>query len=306
MKKETISTQDAKAKISIVDYLARHGHKPVGTSGKRHKYFSVFRKEKDPSLFVDDETGVWNDFGQGGGSIIDLAKQMHGFPDVETTLEHLALFVGTIISERHVPVQQINALQRNPNPSITNIQVRPLNHFVLLKYLRETRGISDGIAQKYLKLVWYDNKDRKGLFAIGWKNDSGDWELRGAGKTDFKAVTGTKDTTTIPARYPSEKLYLFEGMLDFLSALMIKRTSYLEGTTVILNSTSMIKKAIGYIKENKPESIYTFFDNDSGGEEALRTLKEEVIDLKILNQTFYENFKDVNDYWVARLKKHQQ
>ena len=189
MKRLTIN--EAKSKISIVYYLAEHGVYPVGMSGKRHRFKSVFRVEKQASMFVEDEQGLWNDFGHGGGSIVDLAMQLHQFSNIPETLEHLTHFFNKKGASKMLKVaaDELPIFDKK-NLSITNIRVKPLNHYVLLKYLREERGIDEQLSKKYLKLVWYDNKHRKNLFAIGWKNDTGGFELRSAGENDFKAVIG--------------------------------------------------------------------------------------------------------------------
>ena len=301
MKRLTIN--EAKSNISIVAYLAKHGIHPVGMSGKRHRFKSVFREEKEPSMFVEDEEGLWNDFGHGGGSIIDLAMQMHNFVNIPETLEHLTQFSSKIItkSPRILP-NQVNLFDKT-NSSITNLRIKPLNHFVLLKYLREERGIDGQIAKRYLRLVWYDNKNRKDLFAIGWENNSGSFELRSAGKSDFKAITGRKDISTIINKAAVKTAYVFESMLDFLSALMIKKQMYLEGTVYILNSTSLVKRLIPLLEKNNFELIHTFFDNDRAGETAKTTLLEFCPNPSVINiQTFYEGFDDLNEYWVNRLK----
>ena len=296
MKRITIN--EAKRNISIVTYLAKHGIHPVGMSGKRHRFKSVFREEKEPSMFVEDEEGLWNDFGHGGGSIIDLAMQMHGFSNIPETLEHLTTFSSKVVRTPIVLPNQTNLFDK-PNSSITNIRVKPLNHFVLLKYLREERGIDEQIAKKYLRLVWYDNKNRKDLFAIGWQNDSGSFELRSAGKHDFKAITGKKDISTIINNSDTKTAYVFEGMLDFLSALMMKNQLYLEGTVYILNTTSLVKRLIPELEKNEFELVHTFFDNDNAGKEAESKLLELYSNSSIIrSQTFYNDFLDVNEYWV--------
>lgn len=302
MNSRTLNTQRAKSEISIVQYLAVNGHHPIGKSGKNFRYKSPFREEKEGSFFVDDAKGLWNDFGERGGSIIDLVMQIHHqIQSVEAVLEHLADYAKPQFS-KNAAVDFINT--EIENSSLSNIQIRPLNHFVLLKYLRQNRGISEAIAKKYLKLIFYDNQKRSGLFGVGWENDSGFWEIRSAGKQDFKAVTGTKDLTTIlSTTNQGQKIFLFEGMLDFLSALMLKKSETLDGKVIILNSTSMIKKAILVLENQNFETIYTFLDNDKGGREALNKLAEVVPKHKIQAQTFYQDFNDVNEYWVAKLNE---
>lgn len=298
-----ITINEAKKNISIVTYLAKHGIHPVGMSGKRHRFKSVFREEKQPSMFVEDEQGLWNDFGHGGGSIIDLAMEMHNFSSIPETLEHLTTFNSKVAMNTPKVLPNQTNLFDKPNSSITNVRVKPLNHFVLLKYLREERGIDEQIAKKYLRLVWYDNKNRKDLFAIGWENNSGSFELRSAGKNDFKAITGKKDISTIIHKGTVKTAYIFESMLDFLSALMLKRQRYLEGTVYVLNSTSLVKRVIPLLEKKDFEIIHTFFDNDRAGDEARATLLDLYTKPSIINiQTFYNEFDDVNEYWVNRLK----
>jgi hypothetical protein len=302
MKRLTI--EEAKSNISIVAYLAKQDHFPVGMSGKRHRFKSVFRAEKEPSMFVDDKIGLWNDFGHGGGTIIDLAMQMHGFSNIPETLVHLTEISNSLISTSNQTFTNEIYISDATESAIKNVRIQPLNHFVLLKYLREERGISEQIAKRYLKLVWYDNKNRTDLFSIGWKNDSGNFELRSAGKNDFKAVTGKKDISTIVNNTKIKTAFVFESMLDFLSALMMKKQSYLEGTVYILNSTSLVKKLIPLLVQNNFELIHVFFDNDDAGENAKAMLLAFCPNPSVLKiQTFYAEFNDVNEYWVSLLKQ---
>jgi hypothetical protein len=298
-----ITVEEAKKNISIVSYLMQHGFHPVGMSGKRHRFKSVFREEKAPSMFVEDELGLWNDFGHGGGSIIDLAMEMHNFSNIPDTLKHLTKFSEKKPVKTSQVLQNQTTLFDKTNSSISNIRIQPLNHYVLLKYLKEVRGIDAKIAKKYLRLVWYDNKQRKDLFAIGWINDSGSFELRSAGQHNFKAITGKKDISTIVHNANSKTAYIFEGMLDFLSALMMKNQMYLEGTVYILNTTSLVKRLVPNLEKGNFELIHTFFDNDKGGREAQNTLLKLYSNSSICHtQTFYKDFADINDYWVDYLK----
>ncbi|MGB1216546.1 MAG: toprim domain-containing protein [Saprospiraceae bacterium] len=299
MNPKTISTQEAKRTISIVDYLEKHGYKYVGMSGNRYKYLSVFRSESEPSMFVDDSKGLFKDFGNDiGGSIIDLAKNLHKFRTVSETLQHLAEFRGSSALLRTSTSNQTAIFSENKN--IHNIRIQPLNHFVILQYLENERKINKSIAKKYMKLVWYDNQLRGGLFAMGWKNDSGAWELRSAGEKSFKTVTGTKDITTISGKGRGD-FFVFESMLDYLSLLMMKQIESLDGDVFILNSTSLVKRLIPILENQKIESIHTFFDNDDGGRKALKKLQDSYSQpFKIHQADFYDDYEDVNDFWVSQ------
>lgn len=294
-----LNIEQAKREISIVSYLAAHGHKPVGMQGKEHKYLSPFRVEKTPSMFVNDATGQWNDFGFDRGDIIRLAKTLHNFSSISETLRHLSAFVsGAVVHTIAQPGRK--SLFENPQSSITNVRTRPLNHFVLLKYLREERGISKSIAQKYLKLILYDNRGRSDLFSIGWVNDSGAFEIRSAGKKSFKAVTGSKDLTTIIQESDKNRCFVFESMLDFLSVLEIKKVTSLEGTVIILNSTSLMKRAATFINSENFDTIFTLLDNDKGGTDALKILQASTEHPDIQSQIFYNGYNDVNDFLIGK------
>lgn len=293
-----MNIEQAKREISIVAYLSANGHEPVGMKGSEYKYRSPFREEKVPSFFVNDAQGKWNDFGFEGGDIIRLAMHLHNLLSVSEALQHLSAYVTTSVSSTIKPKPRLSqkTLFDTSKSTITNVRPKPLHHFVLLKYLREQRGIREAIAKRYLKLVLYDNKGRKDLFAIGWKNDSEAWELRSAGSKDFKSVTGKKDVTTLDRVGEANRCFVFESMLDFLSVLELKNTLTLEGQVIILNSTNLVKRIIPFLEFHSFTTIYTFFDNDKAGKKALTGLKSAFKHPDIQPQTFYYGYSDVNDY----------
>jgi len=306
----SITTQQAK-KISIVQYLLQRGHKHHLTRRGEYWYLSPLRKEKEPSFAVKEGAGshgedLWDDFGfGGGGSIIDLAMAMEKLTSVPQALSHLSRYYSgsNITTQTPKPQQNTSLFRGSKESSIKNIVVRPLNHYVLLKYLK-SRGIGQKNAQKYLRLVWYENSGRKNLFSFGWQNMSGAWELRSndVNGRSFKAVTGKKDMTMIPQQpgtVETGNVYVFEGMLDYLSALELKGTDLLNGDTFVLNSTTLVSRFIAMLDKKQYKTIYTFFDNDDAGQKALNKL-QTTQHPDIRQQVFYEGFKDVNDYLVSK------
>ncbi len=303
----SITTQQAK-QISIVGYLSKRGYKPAFTRKGEHWYLSPLRKETKASFAVKEGAGtngedLWDDFGSdSGGSIIDLAMAMEQVGSVSGILKHLADYYNGSATAASISKRPQNSslFDQQKTSSIKNVVVRPLNHYVLLQYLKG-RGISEAIAKKYLKLIWYENNGRKNLFSFGWQNESGAWELRSnqSGERSFKAVTGKKDLT-IFRNGVGEQLFVFEGMLDYLSALEIKGTTTLDGDVVILNSTTLVSRLLPFLKQGQYKTVYTFFDNDRAGAEALARLVQGSGHLDIRQQAFYAGFKDLNEYWVGR------
>lgn len=295
--------------ISILQYLAQQGHKPIRFLRGEHISPSPFRKETDASFFVKENAGndgedIWNDFGlsamKNGGDIIEFVK-VYLNTDTRGALQHLDNYSGFRIP-RSRPVQNNSLFDGGSNDISIVGTPSPLHHFVLLKYLREVRYIPDVLSQRYLKVIWYTHRktgDKK-FFSFGWQNQSGAYELRAA-NSDFKSVTGKKDITYIRPQNTDEKMvYIFEGMLDFLSALVIKGQTSLAAHIIILNSTTQIKKCMTCIDRIQPSHIRTFFDNDKAGNDAAATLQKLIADkYPIERMAFYDEYKDVNDYLVA-------
>ena len=294
-----LTTKEAKS-VRIITYLGLKGYQPFRLVGNEYYFLSPFRVETKPSFSVCEGGGkdgedIWQDFGLGGqtgGDIIELVKHLEKCTFREA-LEKLEPYYHT---KKQNQAQQPK-IQTSLAPSSIKVKaIQPLQHFVLLKYLKEKRFISKRIAQQYLKLVWYENKVNQNLFAFGWQNENGFYELRGTGKQVFKAVTGKKGLTIIPSTQ-SKNCFVFEGMLDFLSVLELKKSSSLDGDVVILNSTILKNRFLEFLKEKDYHIIYVFFDNDPSGQEALTYLQEKSQHPNIQQQTFYKGFKDVNEYW---------
>lgn len=300
-----MNTQQAK-EISLMQYLAVQGIKPIYFRRGEHYFLSPLREEKQPSFIVKENAGrdgedIWNDFGlaatHNGGDIVEFVKyQLNA--DTSDALKHLADYAN-LRSPRTAQAQRNSLFDNQSTISIVG-SPRPLHHFALLKYLREVRKIPDVVSKAYLKVVWYKQQkypDRK-FFAFGWRNESGAYELRAA-SSNFKSVTGKKDITYIPTTNAEHKtLFIFEGILDFLSALVIKGQLRLDGHVIVLNSTAQLKRCFPYVQRIQPSKIVTFMDNDDAGRSATTILQEHLSDYPVEVMTFYEGYKDVNAYLV--------
>lgn len=300
-------------RIGIVAYLSEIGHHPVGFKQGEHLYLSPFREEKKPSFRVREGAGssgedVWHDFGKGGksgGDIVVLAELLHKCSSTSDALQHLAEFenLQSLESNQNVSISQ-NSLFDQTNPSIEIVgSVRPLHHFVLLKYLREVRCIPDNLAKQYLKLIYYTHKrslSDKPYFGFGWQNRSGAYEIRSAGQRQFKSVTGKKDISVFYPSSSSDKVYVFEGMLDYLSALVIKKVNRLNGLVIVLNGTALVKRIVPVLEGRNIGELHIFMDNDTAGQDALQTICNLYPDANLIPHTFYEGYDDVNDYLVNR------
>lgn len=214
--------------IPLVTFLSRLGHEPAAKKGTRLWYKSPLRQEHTPSFKVETTLNCWYDFGLGkGGNIIDLATELYQSTD-------LRYLMRCIANSYPVPsVQTVASFypQRHSAPSMERFEVVPLEHRALVAYLQE-RGIPAHIAKANCKEAHY-TVNGKCYFAVAFENVNGGWELR---NRYFKGCRGRKDISYLPwARDgPSTECAVFEGFIDYLSALALGIISGADA--IILNS----------------------------------------------------------------------
>ncbi|MFK7981626.1 MAG: toprim domain-containing protein [Saprospiraceae bacterium] len=291
-------TFETAKQLSIKEYLAQLGHHPTKERRGRLAYFSPFRIETEPSFFLNESGGdngedLWNDFGEGeGGTIIELVIKLN---TLSNRFDALKLLAG---NQRPLDLPRPAAKPKSENP----IQIKntnPLKDERLIQYITEDRKIPLGLAKHYLQQVWYQMED-KFYLAIGWGTKGG-YELRSGKGFTFKGCSGKKGITLIPSA--KDRLYIFESMFDYLSYIVLhsrvirKRIIFLDGEVIILNSTSMVKRIIPYLKRRQFSEILSFFDKDKAGDKGLALLQEQ---FPVEQQDFYQ--EDVNEYLVLHSK----
>ena len=133
----------------------------------------------------------------------------------------------------------------------------------------------------------------KNNFGIGFKNDSGGYEIR---NKYSKICLGRKDVSTI--KNGAESLRVFEGFFDFLSFKNVENFLVKEPSDYLIsNSVSMISNIKNSLENY--ENIELYFDNDDAGNRAVEMIKNEnknAEDCRVL----YSDFKDLNDWLVHK------
>jgi hypothetical protein len=170
--------------------------------------------------------------------------------------------------------------------AITIEQVRPLENPALLAYIKE-RGINLNTAREHCSEVHYRVAD-KFYFAVGFRNDAGGWELR---NRYFKGCT-SKAPTTRRGDYPT--CLVFEGFMDYLSFLTLKRNPNPPHNIVVLNSVTNLAKAVPFIASH--ERVYTYLDNDEAGRLTLERLRSALPGATVIDRAeSYRTHKDLNE-----------
>lgn len=297
MEENKTSIWDELKRIDLVSYLDSLGHQPKLIRNSDYWYYSPFREEKTPSFKVNRQRNVWFDHGTGeGGTIIDLGVKLYN-----CTYHEL---IEKLTNDKPILNKPSGAQPTKETQSkIEVLSIGSLKAPELTSYLKG-RGIYIDTAAQYCSEVDFRIGERT-YKAIGFPNRTGGFELRNQW---FKGSSTPKDISLITSDNNSSKLSVFEGFIDFLSALTISNPKFLEATKessfLVLNSVAFIGRETALLR-SFPE-ISLFLDNDNAGKEAKTRLHTEGIHFKDAS-TWYSKHKDVNDFLLSdSLRKEQK
>ena len=278
--------------MPLTDFLHRLGLKSMKKRGNEVWFHAPYRSDRTPSFCVNTEKNIWNDFGAGmGGDIFTLAGQMINSNDFMAQ----ARYIGEVTNN---PVERSAPPKYEPEPAVqqfTDVEVKPLSHPALLRYLRE-RGIPLGIATANCVEIHYRLHDKQ-YFAVGFPNADGGYEIR---NKFFKGSISPKAVSLI--RNGSTTVNVYEGFVDFLSGLMLGygRTE----DNLVLNSVANKGKAYRHL--DGYETIKCWLDNDKAGQQCLEALQKRYGDKVKDFSVVFRPCKDVNDFLQEQLKNKQQ
>ncbi len=292
-----MKTQEAK-KIPITEVLSKLGFQPEKKfkGGIELGYLSPFRGEKEPSFFVNTQKNVWYDFGEKGGNLLDFVMR-YKHTDLSGALNFLDELFG---QNKYIPTQKpYKNLPSTSKPINTStFRLNKIYAFgetdsSLKTYILAERNISEQVANAFLKEIHFTNtKTGKQYFAVGFENIEGSYEIR---NPYFKSSIGKKNISMIVGE-KGKSAILFEGFMDFLSYLSIKRTLSIEEDAIILNSVSFVEKALKHIHSKSYIEIKGYLDNDKTGGEKTMFFQNELKGIFNDQRFTFKPFKDLNSF----------
>lgn len=251
--------------------------------------------QRTGSLSVSPSKGLWNDYATGeAGDAIRLVEYVRavGFHEAMEWIERQF----SSFSQKSSTQARSNGRSSHDVAATQGIQVieaKPLYSYPLKKYL-EGRCIPVDVAATYVREVRYRNAGKE-FYAIGFPNDAGGYELRSG---TFKGASAPKEVSFIHgSRQPSEALTIFEGFIDFLSALVYFKLARPNFDTVVLNSAAMVNHVLPLL--GKYQAIQCYLDHDQAGQTILQKIQaahSRVVD----RSTIYQSSKDFNDLLVCQ------
>ena len=273
--------------IPLEEVLQILGHLPTKQTEKEAWFLNPFANENHASFKINKNLNYWylHSEGIGGNNINFMQKYLKA--SVKEVLEWAENQNFSSFQNQNFPNQKLENLHKN----YEIIEVKEIRHPALMEYLK-TRKVEN--QTEFLKEIQYQMND-KNYFGIGFKNDSGGYEIR---NKYSKICLGKKDVSTI--KNDSENLKIFEGFFDFLSFKNIEKSLENESSDyVILNSVSMISKIKNSLENYKKIELY--FDNDEAGNRAVEMLKNEMGNIEDC-RVLYSDFKDLNEWAMSSTK----
>lgn len=281
-----MSRIDELKKISIIGWLESKGHQAKKETGSKVWFCSPSRNEQNPSFCVFKADNTYKDYGSTipRGDILDLVRE----------IERCDLATAMNILSDNKEVTNYEPIEVSTEPLITVSHV--YDSFIspeLIVYIK-SRCIPKNVYSKHCKEVHYffkDNPDRV-YYGIGWANDAGGWEIR---NKSHKYCCSPKSITTV--NNDGGTLNIFEGWINYLSALVYFDVERLEGTTIVLNGLGLFY----HIKDTllQYQKINCFLDFGLGGDSVTDMVKSIVGVEKCHDHRYLHNEdEDFNDMLI--------
>lgn len=277
--------------IPLEEVLLSLGHLPTKQNEKEAWYLNPFASESQASFKINKRLNYWYLFSEGiGGTNTDFMKKY-----LNASVNEVLIWAEDQNFSSFQQQNFQNQILENLPKNYEICDIREIQNSALLEYLKSRKVESQ---TEFLKEIHYRMKD-KNYFGIGFKNDSGGYEIR---NKYSKICLGKKDVSNIKSG--SESLRVFEGFFDFLSFKNVE--NFLEkepADYLILNSVSMISK----IKKSLEayDNIELYFDNDDAGNRAVEMIKNENQNAKDC-RVLYSDFKDLNEWLIHKNPSNQR
>ena len=287
--------------IKLEEVLFSLGHHPTKQNEKEAWFLNPFANENHASFKLDKRNNIWflHSEGIGGNNTDFMIKYLNA--SVKEVLEWAEKQIFSSFQPQN-SIQKQNSLKQNYQ--IT--EIKELQNENLKDYLHQ-RGLSTKVYPLVKEIHFRIGE--KNLYAIGFENLSGGWELR---NSFYKGSLLKKDISILNFNNESQnqnetgkRIAVFEGFTDALSFVEMK--PFFNGNLLVMNSISLLNKTKNHL-QNYSE-IHLFLDNDKAGENCKTSILKSFPEAKNHSE-IYALHKDLNEYFIFRnntkIEKQQQ
>ena len=273
--------------VKLEEILVSLGHHPTKQNEKEAWFLNPFYTETQASFKINKNLNYWYLHSEGiGGNNVDFMKKYLN-ASVKEVLEWAEKQNFSSFQPQN-SIQKQNSLKQNYQ--IT--EIKELQNENLKDYLQQ-RGLSTKV-YPLVKEIHF-RIDQKNLYAIGFENLSGGWELR---NSFYKGSLLKKDISILNFNNEShsqnetgKRIVVFEGFMDALSFVEMK--PFYKGDVLVMNSISLLNRTKEYLKNYS--EIHLFLDNDKAGETCKTSILKSFPEAKNHSE-IYALHKDLNDY----------
>lgn len=270
---------------SIKIVLSQLGYTPEYETGTIIAYKSMLpgRYENEASLFIRKSDNTCVDYGskEKRMDVVNLISIYKGI----STKEAMDFLLSDEIQRDAIFIPP----PPRDKPSVIVEDIRDIISPSVYEYLSE-RKISPHIARSNVSEVDfsfpYGKNPARIYTGIGFKNDSGGWDLRNG---FFKIAVAPKNITTIKGTV--DAYMLFEGFMNYLSALELSGVTSFKRTVIVLNSASFAGSIAPFLTGKR---VHAYSDNDPTGTKVVQTLIEAGVDV-VDERDNYSEYNDLND-----------
>ena len=273
--------------IPLEEVLQILGHLPTKQTEKEAWFLNPFANENHASFKLDKRNNIWflHSEGIGGNNTDFMIKYLNA--SVKEVLEWAEKQIFSSFQPQN-SIQKQNSLKQNYQ--IT--EIKEFQNENLKDYLHQ-RGLSTKVYPLVKEIHFKMNG--KNLYAIGFENLSGGWELR---NSFYKGSLQKKDISILNFNNESQnqnetgkRIAIFEGFIDALSFVEMK--PFYNGYLLVMNSISLLNKTKDHLKNYS--EIHLFLDNDKAGETCKNEILKSFPEAKDHSE-IYALHKDLNDY----------
>jgi len=280
--------------ISLEEVLLSLGHYPTKQNEKEAWYLNPFASESQASFKLDKRINAWYLHSEGvGGNNTDFMKKY-----LNTSVNEILDWAQKQnFSSFH---RQRQIIKSEPNyriDEILDLQNPNLKHYL------QGRGLGPKVYD-YIKELRFTIGSKK-LYAIGFENLSGGFELRNA---FYKGSLLKKDCSLINLSSNGQGksniqdrdvrvIAVFEGFMDALSFIELQKS--FAGDILVMNSIALLNKSVEHLKNY--HHINLFLDNDTAGIKCKSEIIKSFPEAKD-HSGIYSNHKDLNEFLIHRMK----
>ena len=276
--------------ISLEEVLVSLGHLPTKQNEKEAWFLNPFSTENHASFKLDKRNNVWYLHSEGiGGNNIDFMMKY-----LKASVKEVLEWAEKQNFSSFQSQKDYHSKSSSLNYHIT--EIKELQNENLKIYLQQ-RGLSTKVYPLVKEIHFRIGE--KNLYAIGFENLSGGWELR---NSFYKGSLLKKDISILNFNNESQnqnetgkRIAVFEGFTDALSFVEMK--PFFNGNLLVMNSISLLNRTKEYL-QNYSE-IHLFLDNDKAGETCKNSILKSFPEAKDHSE-IYALHKDLNDYLKSK------